>query len=108
MTDVTWAPYRRTIVEQMLTGVRPDARGRGIGKWIKAVMLDHIRTLYPDAQWVSTGNAASNAPMLAINQKLGFKPYRSGSEYQIARDELGARVRTLVMEQAIELNGQGH
>src|SRR5438477_59728 len=33
MTDVVWAPYRPTFVEQMLTGVKPETRGRGIGKW---------------------------------------------------------------------------
>ena len=95
MTDMWWAPYRPSFVEQMFTGVRPEARGRGIGKWIKAAMLDHIHTLYPQAEWISTGNASSNAPMLAINTKLGFRQFRTGSEYQISRDQLAERVRTL-------------
>jgi GNAT superfamily N-acetyltransferase len=95
MTDVWWAPYRPAMVEQMFTGVRPEARGRGIGKWIKAAMLEHVHTLYPQADWISTGNADSNGPMLAINKKLGFKQFRAGAEYQISRDELAERVRTL-------------
>ncbi len=36
ITDMNWAPHRPKILEQMFTGVRPDSRGRGIGKWIKA------------------------------------------------------------------------
>jgi GNAT superfamily N-acetyltransferase len=93
VTDMTWAPFRPTVVEQEFTGVLPSARGRGIGKWIKATMLAHLRELYPDLRWVITGNAASNAPMLAINKRLGFKEYRAGAEYQISRDKLAARVQ---------------
>jgi GNAT superfamily N-acetyltransferase len=96
ITDTTWAPHRPTIVEQRFTGVRPEARGRGLGKWIKAAMLKHLRDLYPEAEWISTANAGSNAPMLAINKKLGFKQYRAGTEYQISRDSLAARVQRLV------------
>ena len=92
VTDTTWAPHRPTIVDQRFTGVRPDARGRGLGKWIKAAMLAHLRKLYPEAQWVATENAGSNGPMLAINKKLGFKQYRAGTEYQISRDDLVARL----------------
>jgi GNAT superfamily N-acetyltransferase len=95
MTDVEWAPFSRTHIQQQFTGVLPSARGRGIGKWLKAAMLLHIRALYPDAQWVATGNARSNAPMLKINRDLGFEPYRTAIEYQITRDELGAKVKTL-------------
>lgn len=95
ITDTSWDPSRPTIIEQRFTGVRPDARGRGLGKWIKAKMLAHIHELYPMAEWVVTDNAGSNAPMLAINTKLGFKQYREGSEYQISRDALAARRRTL-------------
>jgi GNAT superfamily N-acetyltransferase len=92
MTDVTWAPYRRTLIEQQFTGVLPGARGRGIGKWIKAAMLLHVRELYPDAQWVVTYNAHSNAPMLGINRAIGFATYRTGTEYQMTLDQLEARI----------------
>ncbi|MEO8744179.1 MAG: GNAT family N-acetyltransferase [Candidatus Dormibacter sp.] len=95
ITDIIWAPYRPTILQQQFTGVRPEARGRGLGKWIKAAMLLHLRKLYPEAQWMATGNAGSNAPMLAINKQLGFKQYRVGTEYQMSRDALAARVKRL-------------
>lgn len=94
MTDVSSAPWRRTHIEQQFTGVRPDARGRGLGKWIKAAMLLHLRELYPDARWITTGNAHSNAPMLKINRAMGFKPYRTWVEYQVGRDELEALLRS--------------
>ena len=95
ITDIKFAPYRPKILEQLFTGVLPRARGRGIGKWIKAAMLERMHEIYPDAEWVATGNADSNGPMLAINHKLGFKRYRSGAEYQLGRDELLARIEEL-------------
>jgi RimJ/RimL family protein N-acetyltransferase len=95
ITDMSWAPYRPKMLEQLFTGVLPSARGRGIGKWIKASMLQRMHEIYPDAEWVTTGNADSNGPMLAINNKLGFKRYRWGAEYQLTRDELAARVEAL-------------
>jgi len=95
ITDTRRAPYRPTIVYQGFTGVRPEARGRGIGKWLKGAMLLHMTELYPDARWISTDNAGSNAPMLAINKKLGFREYRAGSEYQISRERLARKVGEL-------------
>jgi mycothiol synthase len=95
ITDTSWAPHRPTIIEQRFTGVRPDARGRGLGKWTKAAMLAHLHRHHPEAQWVATENAGSNAPMLAINKKLGFKQFRAGTEYQITRDGLAERVKRL-------------
>lgn len=95
MTDISWAPYRTTILQQLFTGVRPDARGRGIGKWLKAYMLVRMHELYPEAEWIATGNADSNGPMLAINRKMGFKRHRWGAEYQMGRDQLAARIEEL-------------
>jgi GNAT superfamily N-acetyltransferase len=88
VTDMTYAPYRPQFIEQGFTGVRPDARGRGLGKWLKAAMLLHVRETYPDLQTVITGNASSNGPMLAINTKMGFKEHRAGNEYQITLEKL--------------------
>lgn len=95
ITDVGWAPYRRTLLFQRFTGVRPDARGRGLGKWIKAAMLLHMRKLYSDLEWVATDNAHSNGPMLKINRTLGFKPHRTEVTYQMTRDQLESRIRSL-------------
>jgi hypothetical protein len=58
-------------------------------------MLLRLHEMYPEAEWVSTGNADSNAPMLAINRRLGFKRHRGNIEYQLSRDELAARIEEL-------------
>src|SRR4029077_10906022 len=70
ITDMTYAPYQPKMIHQGFTGVRSDARGRGLGKWLKAALLLRVRDLHPDLERVATENAGSNAPMLAINTKL--------------------------------------
>ncbi len=95
VTDIGYQPAQADRVFQYFTGVRPDCRGRGLGKLIKATMLQYIRQAYPEAHWVITGNANSNDPMLAINRRLGFKTYRTGISYQINRDALAARLAGL-------------
>src|SRR5438477_2392098 len=95
MTDVSWYPYRHTMLAQQFTGVMPETRGRGPGKWTKAAMLLHLRDLYPDAEWIVTENAGSNAPMLKINRTMGFKPYRTAVEYQTTREQLESRIRSI-------------
>src|SRR4029077_11250444 len=95
ITDTSWAPHRPTIIEQRFTGVRPDARGRGLGKWIKAAMLVHLRVLHPQAEWLRPENAGSTARRLAINKKLGFKEFRAGTEYQISRNNLAERIKRI-------------
>lgn len=92
ITDVNFQPAKPDRVNQMFTGVHPNSRGRGLGKLLKAAMLQRIRTQYPEARWVITGNAESNAPMLAINRRLGFKTHRANTGYQIQREALAQRL----------------
>lgn len=95
VTDVAYTPGRPDRVMQQFTGVDPDHRGRGLGKWLKAAMLRYIRDAYPDAKTVVTGNANSNDPMLSINRRLGFRTFRGETVYQIGRDALRARLAAL-------------
>lgn len=88
MTDVLKHPYEPGLVHQMFTGVDPAARGRGLGKWLKAAMLEHIRRTHPETVAISTENAGSNAPMLAINNALGFRVRRMVTHYQVDRETL--------------------
>ena len=88
MTDVAQHPYEPDFVRQDFTGVHPQARGRGLGKWLKAAMLLYIRGAHPGAITVTTENAGSNAPMLAINHALGFKLSREITFYQVSRERL--------------------
>ena len=95
LTGVQWSAHTPELLDQQFTGVAPEARGRGLGKWIKAAMLEHVRRLHPEARYVSTWNAGSNAAMLGINHALGFRLHREGGVYQMGRDALAAKVASL-------------
>ncbi len=82
-TEVSWNSSRPLFVQQGGTGVFPDFRGHGLGKRLKAAMLDRVLRDRPDARFVRTGNADSNGPMLRINHALGFRPYLSRTEWQV-------------------------
>lgn len=88
MTDVQWLPFLPDRILQNFTGVHPDARGRGLGKMLKAMMLEYVKKSYPEVKMVVTENANSNDSMLAINHRLGFKAHKSGSAYQMSREDL--------------------
>jgi len=55
------------------TVVPPSHRNRGIGRWLKAEMWRRLRKDHPDVTHLRTGNAESNAAMLAINVAMGYR-----------------------------------
>lgn len=64
------------------TGVHPDHRNKGLGRWLKADMILRIVEEFPQVSRVDTFNAGSNEPMLAINVEMGFVPIHMSNTWQ--------------------------
>lgn len=87
-TEVIWNPNRPDIISQGITGVFPQYRNKGLGRWLKAEMLDKILKERSRAKFVRTENADMNAPMMKINNELGFKPYIAECIWQVQTDKV--------------------
>jgi len=89
LTEMLFMPERENMIVQLLTGVKQEHRGRGLGKWLKATMMLRIKEEFPSVRIVTTDNATTNTPMLSINDRLGFKVHKEGITGQMKTEELG-------------------
>jgi GNAT superfamily N-acetyltransferase len=73
----------KSFVWQGLTGVRREARGKGIAMALKLRTVKHAQGLGVDH--IKTWNDQSNRPMLAINEAMGFakQPAWISFEYRL-------------------------
>jgi GNAT superfamily N-acetyltransferase len=68
-------------VYQWDTLVRPEHRGHGLGLALKTRALQVSADLLEGRRRITTENAASNAHMIAVNEKLGFRQTAWTGEY---------------------------
>ena len=88
LTWLTYAQSKEIVLGQGLTSVQEKHRGRGLGKWLKAVALVEAKKTFPKAKYIDTSNATTNAPMLAINNQLGFHEHKVYVNFQISIEKL--------------------
>ena len=87
ITEIFTEKEREHRIIQGITGVSPKYRSRGLGKWMKAQMMLFIRENIEGVEYILTGNATENAPMLSINKRMGFKEHKGGSAIEFDIEE---------------------
>ncbi|MEV4756317.1 GNAT family N-acetyltransferase [Micromonospora sp. NPDC049559] len=70
------------------TGVLPEHRGHGLGRWMKAEAIRQARERHPELGGLLTDTADENRHMRAVNDALGYTPTHQTIEYQL---DLGPR-----------------
>lgn len=90
-TELFLGPHRRWLASQGGTAVRPEHRGHGLGRWLKAANVRRVLDRRPEVTTIDTDNAGTNAAMLAINRALGFRQVLTWAEYQFELSPHGGR-----------------
>lgn len=75
------------------TGVLDRYRNRGLGRWLKAAMLEKLLAERPWMRYIRTYNADMNEPMLKINHALGFEPYAANNMCQAQLETVAAYLK---------------
>jgi mycothiol synthase len=81
-TNINYQGLHPSQAWQWDTGVDPAHRNNGLGRWLKAQMIETLVESFPEIERIDTYNAGSNAPMLNINIAMGFKPIMIEQVYQ--------------------------
>jgi GNAT superfamily N-acetyltransferase len=89
-TEVFVSDERPRQVAQGATAVDPAHRGHGLGRWLKAALLQRVIHERPHTAYVQTFNADSNEHMLAINHAMGFKPHTTAMRWILSTDDAEA------------------
>jgi GNAT superfamily N-acetyltransferase len=70
-------------IYQGITIVDPKHRGHRLGMLVKIANLRLLRENFPHVRRIWTDNADVNAPMININQRLGYEIVDGATEFQI-------------------------
>ncbi len=87
-TELIWSALDPATLEQGVTGVLPEVRQRGLGRWLKAALLDKISGSQPAARAIRSGNATSNTAMLSLNHALGFQTISADTWWELELDQV--------------------
>jgi len=81
-TDIAVTVHESERAYQWGTLVRPDHRGHRLGLAVKVANLRLLQATQPQVTTVVTYNAEVNAPMITVNEQLGFRPVAYLGELQ--------------------------
>ncbi|GAA2403494.1 N-acetyltransferase [Catellatospora methionotrophica] len=63
--------------------VLPAHRGRRLGRWVNAALIQRLREVHPHVEEIETVTPEDDAPLLALREHLGFRPVRRTRRYEL-------------------------
>jgi GNAT superfamily N-acetyltransferase len=82
MTEIVVADDLPRQAWQQVTVVHPAHRGHRLGLAVKLANLELLAEQAPKAEVIVTGNASVNAPMIAVNDLMGYEVAGNGMFWQ--------------------------
>jgi hypothetical protein len=64
--------------------VFPEHRGRRLGRWVNAALIQRLSEVHPEVDDIETDTAENDLDMLAERQYLGFRPLGRTHLYELA------------------------
>jgi GNAT superfamily N-acetyltransferase len=81
-SELALPQYHPSEAWQLPTLVLREHRGHRLGLAVKLANLESLEVSFPAVTLVVTGNAQENAPMIAVNEMLGFEVVADGTFWQ--------------------------
>jgi GNAT superfamily N-acetyltransferase len=81
-TQLAVADVRPHDAWQWATIVVKEHRGHRLGLAVKLANIEHLAREFPSAWRISTGNAQENAPMISVNDRMGFQVVATATFWQ--------------------------
>ncbi|MFG1948672.1 hypothetical protein [Nonomuraea sp. NPDC048826] len=79
VVDAPWEPRAR----QYGPVVLPDHRGRRLGLWVNAALIQRLRKVHSHVNEIEIASAEDESHLLALRRHLGFQPYRRTRRYEL-------------------------
>jgi GNAT superfamily N-acetyltransferase len=81
-TQLVVADVRPDDAWQWATIVLKEHRGHRLGLAVKLANIEYMAQVFPSAWRISTGNAQENAPMISVNDRMGFEVVATDTFWQ--------------------------
>lgn len=76
------------VAHQSMTGVRKGYRGSGLGKRLKALMIQRLIKEHPELSSIKTAIHIKNLPSQRLNRRLGFQKVGVFKQYIIPKESI--------------------
>ncbi|WP_336216781.1 GNAT family N-acetyltransferase [Nonomuraea sp. LPB2021202275-12-8] len=63
--------------------VLPSHRGRRLGLWVSAALIQRLREVHPHVNEIEIASAKDESHLLALRKHLGFQPFRRTRRYEL-------------------------
>lgn len=98
VADGVWQPKSPDTIVTDNTVVRPEFRGRSLGLWMKACMIDKMLDEWTEAREIHTTTTYPNAAMDSVDERVGFAPYVHNTVWHLEVEAVQSWLRSSSQE----------